>query len=461
MSVPNWHENLIEDPYWGADAFEGASRLTPSRNRLLRTKIVDPGLICTSGGNVYIFLTTINRWSIICSKQSTVFLNNLMGIENATVKYGDALEPYIEFLEMEAADKVATRIPQSICIGTWRLHVRLDEGKTGLEFEEIGSLLPHLPQSKSMVSHLCYMALSVRHRPARWSKTELYPMYRFLSPLFTDPTELTTIEWVAGNAMIDPHSFSKAVVLFGEGGHGKSTFLACLNIAFLGCCGTIPDQALVSLSKGMGPKVASTVVSNRIVTAGDVGNINENTNLSVIKSITGHDYISIPPSRARSACTLFYASNRLDDPTKNEEWLTPAIMRRVVVVMMNAIIPDGLDDTIPQDPIARQDFVYRCIHTRLTFPHMPVSAMSVVLTIVGSKFAEISKFLSQVDDDEIEDEHMIIANNLIASVVLIGTSEVGKLARRISPMCVRQVGTEYYIKNIEPSEFYWSMYGGE
>lgn len=73
------------------------------------------------------------------------------------------------------------------------------------------------------------------------------------------------------------------------------------------------------MSAGIPTKVASIVASNRIVTAGDVGGQNRNTNLTVIKTLTGDDYITVAPSRVNTASTLFYPSNMLDNPLDNEE----------------------------------------------------------------------------------------------------------------------------------------------
>lgn len=448
-------DELFNDVGWDK-AFEGPDDLTPKRNKELKTKLINRNLICASGGNIYVFLPTINTWSIMCSNQATVFLNSLMEMDSATVRFSQAFSPYVEYLERNAADKIANPVPQSICIGTTRLKTTLIPN--GLQLSECESLIPSLPESMKIPARLCYMSLALRHWPRIWHRTSNYPMYQFLRPLFPYDIELKTIEWTVGHALIDPHSYSKAVILYGEGGHGKSTMLAALNIALLGCCGTIPDRSLVALTKGMTQDVASVVVSNRIVTAGDVGSLDENTNLSVIKTLTGHDYISMPPSRARSACTLFYASNRLDDPLRNPEWVTPAIMRRVVVVPMNATIPEGLDDTVPQDTNSRLDFALRCVHTRLSTPYMPVSATSVLLTILGSKFETVAKYFQVLsDDEEADDEYIILANSIVAGVLGITTERVGELAKRISLSCVKMIQSQYYIKNIIPSEHYESQ----
>lgn len=286
-------------------------------------------------------------------------------------------------------------------------------------------------------------------------------MYTFVSSLFQDPMELLTIEWSIGHAMLDPHSFSKTVILYGEGGHGKSTMIEVINSALMGCCGTIPDGALSNLGSGLKQDVASIVASNRVVTAGDVGGADRNTNLSVIKSITGHDFIQMSPSRVKTACTLFYATNHLDDPNSNPEWKTPAIMRRVVVVLMNAPIMDDFSGKVPYDPVSRLDFALRCVHTRLSYPYMPVSGVSIVYTLVGSKMDEISKFIVARDAQDCTEDDSTVATSIVAGAIGITTEEAGQLARRVSKWCVIEIGEFYYIKGIAPSKVYKDLYEKE
>lgn len=443
----------MADAGWNAEAFSGADELTPAKNKILKNKLVNKNLICASGGNIYVFLTSINCWSIMCSAQAVTFINSLMSIDAASVNFGKAFSPYVEFLERNAVDNIAKPIPLSICIGTTRL--RVSYRPTGLDLTPCESLLPTFPDTGyDIPSRLCYASVMARRWPPSWDRTQSYPIYRFLSPLFVDPVELKTVEWCIGNAMIDPHSFSKAVILYGVGGKGKGTFLGALTIALMGCCGTIPDGALVSLSRGMPIEIASTIVSNRIVTAGDVGSVGDTTNLSIVKTITGHDFIPVPPTRAKSACTLFFASNRLDDPIANPEWATAAIMRRAIVVNMTANIPEGIEDNIPQDAVSRLDFMLRCVHTRLSHSNMPVSSFSVITTILGSKIDAAMAYLAPIDHDEAEDEEIIVANSIIAGYIGQPTENIGKLARSISADAVCTIRSTLYIKGIVPSNIY-------
>lgn len=442
-------DNIVRVKGWSSQAFEGASEITPMRYNVLRNKLLTTGLVCMSDGNIYVFLTTMNYWSVLCSSQSIVFINNIIGADSATVRYGDAADPYIPFIERACSDNIAGEIPQSICIGTDRVRVSLIGGS--LEMSKCEPLLTYAGDKKEILSSLCYMPLHIRFWPKVWHRTHQYKIYRFLAPLFVDPLELKTFEWCLGHAFVDPHSYSKTVILYGEGGHGKSTIMSVVNSVFFGCCNTIPDSALENLNAGVSIKVASIVASNRIVTAGDVGGANRNTNLTVIKSLTGHDYISIPPSRVKTACTLLYATNMLDDPLLNEEWCTPAIMRRVVVILINSKIVENFSDRIPYDPTSRLDFALRCVHTRLSNPSMPASSISILMTLMGSRFHTVSSYLVEVAEEDSDDEDLMNANAIVAGALSLTVERVGELAKRITSSCVTEVGGVLYIKNIAPS----------
>lgn len=443
-----WSDTLEQDLGWGMSAWQGADEFTPMRNKLLRNKLVAPGLVCMSDGNVYIFHTGLNIWCVACSKQAITFVNNLLGMEIASVSYTGAYEPYVYSIDREASDRIASPVPQSVCIGTERLRVAVVPG--GLELSRCESLLSFIPAEKKILAPLCYMPLSIKGWPRKWVRTSDYRIYRSIAPLFVDPAELQTVEWSTGHALIDPKSYSKTVLLYGEGGRGKSTILKMLDAVLLGCCGTIPDDALTDLRSGLKAHIAAIVASNRIVTAGDVGAENRSTNLTVIKSLTGHDFLSIPPSRVKTGCTLFYASNTLDDPLLSAEWLTAAIMRRVVVVPIYPTVYDNFDDYISYDKIARLDFALRCVHTRLTHPYMPVTPLSVLHTLMGSRFQAVSKYLAPVREEDSYEDDVIDANNIIAGALSTTTENIGQLASRISRSAVVEIEGMYYVKNIAP-----------
>ncbi|CCU82736.1 hypothetical protein BGHDH14_bgh02902 [Blumeria hordei DH14] len=458
MENTNWTQSLQQDVGWNRPYLDDES-LVPRKYNTLRIKLIEKGLVCNSNGNVYIFLPVLNKWAILCSDEAIKNLNSMMQMDSASVSYYKAFRPYISFLERSSTDNIATSIPTSVCIGTNRLRVaRQGDSLTLTKCEAI--LVKNPAYGKSThISSLCYMPLSICKWPSEWTRTDEYSMYKFVSPLFSDPGDLLTIEWALGNALLDPVHVSKAIILYGEGGTGNSTLLAAIKTSLMGCCGSIPDNALVGMEQGMSDDVASIVVSNRIVTACDVGGLGENTNLSVIKSLTGHDYISIPPLSARSSCSLIYATNRLESPKGNSEWMSATIMRRVVVVSMNSDALSFTERSMPQDLTSRLDFALRCIHTRLVYPHMPVSPLSVILTLTGSSSSKVLQYLKESNSEDITDTDGNIVLSIIAGAVGVECSVVGEMARKISLSAVKQVRNLYHIVGAKPSDFYYTKFG--
>jgi hypothetical protein len=449
----NWQQSLLDDPGWKRPLLNDEDGLIPDRIKVLRTRLIDKGLLCVSGGNVYIFLPVMNKWSVLCSNEAIIFLNSLMGMENATVQYTTAFRPYVSFLEMNAMENLAGTIQTSVCLGTSRLRVSLKND--GLVLHPVDPILPSRLLKREIAS-LCYMPVMTPRIPGEngWSRTDDLPMYNFISPLFKNPVELQTIEWAIGNALVDPCTSSKAIILYGKGGTGKSTLTAAIRIALMGCCSSIPDKSLIGISKGLSDDVASIIVGHRMVIAGDVGGIDDATNLSVIKSITGHDYISIPPLSARSSCSLIYATNRLDDPRTNKEWLTPQIMRRVLVVLMDADALTFTANVIPQDATSRLDFVLRCIHTRMQHRYPPVSSMSIILTLMAHRGLDAFAYLTEDDDSTITDEESMTALGIISGILDISSDLIGELVKAINPNCIRMVRSTYVIKGIRPTDAY-------
>jgi hypothetical protein len=78
----------------------------------------------------------------------------------------------------------------------------------------------------------------------------------------------------------------------------------------------------------------------------------------------------------------------------------------------------------------------------------------LLMTLMGSRFNSVAKYLVPVVDYEVEEEDIIIANNIVAAALSKTTEEIGVLARRITPYGVVQIGDAYYIKDIEPSVHY-------
>lgn len=60
-------DNINLDRGWGLTVFSGADKPVLSRNIILKNKLVSAGLVCSLGGNVYVFIPTVNYWSVFCA----------------------------------------------------------------------------------------------------------------------------------------------------------------------------------------------------------------------------------------------------------------------------------------------------------------------------------------------------------------------------------------------------------
>ncbi|RKF79380.1 hypothetical protein GcC1_047022 [Golovinomyces cichoracearum] len=259
MSHQDWTDNLRDDAGWNRPYVDESSLISKKYQALI-TSLIGKSLVCTSNGNVYIFLPILNKWSVLYSDDATISLNSLMEMGSASVNYDKAFRPYVSFIERSSLDNIASLTPTSVCVGTNRLRVsRLGETLELVPCEPV--LVQHPSYSKSSpIASLCYMPLSMKIIHRTCERTDNLGMYRSISPLSPNNTQLLTIEWAIGNDLVDPVSASKAVFLREEGRTGKTTLLTPVKKSLAGCCGSIPDRSLLGISKGMTNAVASIVV---------------------------------------------------------------------------------------------------------------------------------------------------------------------------------------------------------
>lgn len=65
-------------------------------------------------------------------------------------------------------------------------------------------------------------------------------------------------------------------------------------------------------------------------------------------------------------------------------------MRRVVVVTMPLNLPESYSSAISQNFIFRLNFALRYVYTKMIHPYMPISVMTVVRIIMGSRLQSTS-----------------------------------------------------------------------
>jgi hypothetical protein len=447
---------LTEDPGWDKALIYGHDQLVPPKNKILREKIIDPGLICSSGGNIYVFHPSFNSWFVLMDIQAVLFLNSVMGLEMASVNYDKAFKGYIRYLESRAMDMGANEIPTSICVSSRRMTVEYTG--TSLKFSLCQRIVNNMPERNAnydIVASLSYMSLDLRYFKDEWRPSYRHALYRYVARLFEkNPIGLETLKWIVGRSLLDPTSFNKVLCLFGEGMKGKSKVLQALMVSLKGCVASIPEKYLVSMTAGVPSELKEMVISNRLLLAGDVDTYYSKTNLAFIKSLTGQDYVSMPPTSVKSRCSLVYNTNKLDTPRDNPEWSTPAIARRFNVVHMNTNVVGGVDEEVPQDYNSRIDWACHCIWTVLSNPDMPMSLEDLLLSLLQSELFDAIQYLSYVDPKYADDEETMTANSILASYMNVETWNVGSLAARRTRQHIKIIDQVEYVVGIVPSVNY-------
>ena len=431
--------SLIEDEGWDNEITAASSK----GYKALKSSLVDDGLVAYYKGNTFIYLASMNKWSVLISAEAQRQLCDATGGENASVSYLAASLPYIGYVEKHAIRTGA--VPVSICIGTRRLGISKDGDK--MELNECSNIASVKETLDNRVSSFCAMPCSYNQIPQSWSPGGAEKVLRFIRVLFNDQIELKTVQWVLGLVIVDPSSISKFLLLYGPGGTGKSTLIGLIEDIFNGCCGTISSGVLTSRNSNVTADTARTIASNRIVTAGDINLESSQLNLHTIKEITGHDSVSIPPVKVRTRCSLVAASNDLPHPRKQKTWCSEAISRRAIVAPMNvktSLIPNVERPDSTEDNI---DFLLSCVS--LYLDHLgspPISMRSLMYSILGSGYDEIKDKIAFEDESSMQD--VFDANTSIDIYFGLELHTIGELAFLVCPNRVIETGSVYFIKNI-------------
>ncbi|RKF61015.1 hypothetical protein GcC1_160013 [Golovinomyces cichoracearum] len=118
-------------------------------------------------------------------------------------------------------------------------------------------------------------------------------------------------------------------------------------------------------------------------------------------------------------------------------------MRRVVVVCMRDDALSYAKNSMPQDSVSKLDFALRCVNTRLSFPSMPVSPLSVIHTLGGSVGYDILPYWTE-SHDEVSKEKGGIVLSIFSDILGLDPEKVGYLVYDITPTGVKGVNNMYH-----------------
>ena len=146
-----------------------------------------------------------------------------------------------------------------------------------------------------------------------------------------EPDERAKLEWAIGAIVSgDAKNIQKFIVLYGEAGSGKSTFLNIVQKLFDGYYTTFEAKALTSVSNSFSTEVFRTNPLVAIQHDGDLSKIEDNTKLN---SLISHEEMTMnekykPSYTARSNAFLFMGTNK---PVKITD-AKSGIIRRLIDV---------------------------------------------------------------------------------------------------------------------------------
>ena len=436
---------LVPDEGWDGQIAPGTR---PKGFKNIDSQLLDHGLVQYSHGNTYLYLTSSNSWSVFVAAEAQVQLCSLVGSENASVNYLAACIPYIGYLEKHALR--TTSIPTSICIGTWRMSIFLNEQEDKIVLQKASNIASIRDGIDERIGSFCVMPCAFDEIPRSWTPGGPERLLRYLSVLFPEVKTLHTIMWIIGNCIIDPGTSSKFLLLYGPGGTGKSTIIRAVEALLKGCCSTIKPGTLTDIKDDISLDTAKAIASNRMLTAGEINLESSKLNLHNVKVMTGHDSISVPPIKVTTRCSIVAGCNDLPDPTIQKSWMTTAISRRTVVVLMNvntALIPkrqmpDAVEDL--------EDFLMASSYIRLTYPSMPITTKDALYSLLGDRYNHI---FSKIEiDDKATDQEIFDANSQIEIYLNIPLHSLGELAAVKTPDAVKIIGSISFLKDIKLKE---------
>lgn len=446
------------DDGWMTPRVKGAS-VSP-RHRKLYEHFAGPGLVCSLGGLDLVFLVEHNVWDNLAASQSVVSLNLAMGIENATVNYDTSFSPYINYVSKFCGVRQASYPPTSACIGTVRLAMTLDEASNTIKFE----LCPPLIEGDlhGCILSLPYQPIATDKLPVSFTFPGKSTILNFISPFYPDVRDLLTMMWIIGNSVHDPLVRPRTVMLAGPGGSGKSTVLKVVQRAMKGCASMIPDGSLTSKSDKMSHEVAVAVVSSRMVVCYDVDLEKRHMNLSTFKNITGGDNVKVGDVYTKSCCSLILATNGLPDAVEEPLYRSDAVIRRLVIVPMEVDVfgydPEMENESAgaehlalePNDPVDYLDFICACLYIRTKHTHLPLSPMTMLLTLTASQYPLACDHIEECVDRGPTRAEACTVLGILSRILDCSEPQVITKCRLISRTCVVRDGNTQFIRGLRP-----------
>lgn len=419
--------------------------------QLIDKYYVDKGLVADLSGQQMMFLDVANHWISLVSHTAALRVSQVIGNDNVSVSYGASYAPYYSKMAKACNSNSVSFVPASICVGTKRLGIEYNRKTRTLNLEPVDPLpLKRSAGVPPFVYSLCYLPTDHIDIPMSYEFPGIGSVLNFLYPLFPDKRRMITYMWLLGNAIVDPISRPRCMMLVGPGGAGKSTALRMAMAALSGASNLIADNILVRNYESLNDKVAQVVIKSRLVTCFELDLVNNDINMSVFKNITGNDFVRSGEFMSRAACSFAIATNGLHNVVREPEFMSDALSRRMVCIKMDVDTSNAdfeLDPSISRD---KMDFLCACAYTRMKYSHLPITPEDLIITLAGTLYPKVMRYIREERSRPVEIVEGRAVISIIAGILSTSARSVVDRCKLISLLCIDYTPLGYVIKGLVP-----------
>jgi len=241
-------------------------------------------------------------------------------------------------------------------------------------------------------------------------------------------------------------------MMYGPGGAGKSRISTILESVMGNACTVINCSAISDMRlKTVPDNIVLSLVSSRLVLGGDVQLDRGLMNMQVLKVITGNDFLPhpvYPKGKIIARSSMLFSTNTMPSKDANKEWATSAVMRRVVILPLYVDARRlGISGGLFDDKDSMQ-FLMECVSVCFENPSMPISARTVLHTVLASDITIAERYVTYCGDATYI--QCTAATRTICKKLSMTCEEITRWASEVSPTSVITGILGSVIKGIMP-----------
>jgi hypothetical protein len=423
---------------------------------------------------------SLGSWVNIRTSAGTRRLADALSMSNVTVNFYTAVDPHIHTMEKIAPS--IEDIPPSICIGTYRLVVHIDDSNddgnttdngTIVHFRAICGLTLTPEESSDTSDSGVPNALIngdnsvIRKRTSAFvtmpiSISKIPSMLRIDGPsaieqslsIAVSPRNMNIIKWVIGNSLLGNIGPPKFVYFWGKGGDGKSSTINTILSALPGCSSPLSMDYLGKPGINISNDDLDRMVSMRIVTYGDsVLKDGYLCNTSFMRKIAGGDAITTERMIAKVECSAFMAGNMIWYPAR--ELMEPWYARRVIILMFNSLPPNLPPPRQQFNDMDMLQFATSCVITRMKLRDPPIDVETALVTLFSGKVIQKTRAIVFKDPSMISPVEGLGATITIAVLAKLDVKQLLNLVSKMNPSLIEH-SSNPYIRGVGLAKTSWA-----